>query len=313
MKGPAQLVWQTINEFLSDGCPQMAAAISFYTLFSLPPLLVVVIMLVDPFLARDAALQLIEREVGNLIGPQGAAQLDMLLENVTRPGQGGPLAATLGIAAFAFGATAAFAQLQGALNAAWQVGPDPQRGDVINFLLKRLFSFLMILVIGVMLLASFLLSAALAAFGTALELLAPGLPSGSILRVLETAITFTVTVFLFTGMFRLLPDARVRWGPALFGGLVTATLFTAGKLAISYYLGSTDPGSAYGAAGSLAMVLIWIYYSSMILLIGAEFTQVWMRRRGQPIEPERGAVRVILRRERYEPDEQPTVQEGAKE
>jgi membrane protein len=311
LRRTGRVLYQTVEEFLADGCPEMAAAISFYTLFSLPPLLVVIIMLVEPFLATETVLEVIQQEVRELVGSQGADQIQILIENVSRPGQGGPFAATLGIAAFVFGATAAFAQLQGALNAAWQVGPDPRRGDIVNFLLKRVLSFAMILAIGVLVVASLVLSAVLQAFGDALERIAPWAPSATILRILDAGVTFAVIALLFAAMFRFLPDARVKAGSALFGGVVTAILFTAGKTAIGYYLGSSDPGSAFGAAGSLALVLIWIYYSSMILLLGAEFTQVWMRRRGAPIQPERGAVRVIRRQERYDPeDDRPILGEG---
>ncbi len=308
-----RVVWRTINEFLRDGCPQMAAAISFYTLLSLPPLLVVVILFVGPFISAETVVAVIEQEAQELIGTAGAEQIGVLLENAARPGQGGPLAATFGAIAFVFGATAAFSQLQGALNAAWQVGPDPERGDVINFLIKRLFSFLMILGIGILIAASLILSALVTAFGAALETVIPAAPSAAILRLVEVGVSFTVLACVFTLMLRLLPDAKVSWSSALLGGVVTALLFTVGKTLIASYLGQSDPASAYGAAGSLALVLLWIYYSSMILLLGAEFTQVWMSRRGDPIQPVEGAVRVIRRQERYLPEERPELEEGAKE
>ena len=193
-----RVVWRTINEFLRDGCPQMAAAISFYTLLSLPPLLVVVILFVGPFISAETVVAVIEQEAQELIGTAGAEQIGVLLENAARPGQGGPLAATFGAIAFVFGATAAFSQLQGALNAAWQVGPDPERGDVINFLIKRLFSFLMILGIGILIAASLILSALVTAFGAALETVIPAAPSAAILRLVEVGVSFTVLACVFT-------------------------------------------------------------------------------------------------------------------
>lgn len=308
LRRTGRVVWETLDEFLSDDCPQMAAAISFYTLFSLPPLLVLITMLVEPFLTTETVVTVIEEEVREMVGARAAEQVTVLLENVSRPGQGGPIAATLGIIAFLFGATAAFSQLQAALNAAWQVGPDPRRKDVVNFLLKRVLSFAMILVMGALVVGSLVLSALVQGVGDALDAIAPAAPSAPILRILDASITFTVLALLFTAMYRFLPDARVSTSSALFGGLVTAILFTAGKTAIGYYLGSSDPASAFGAAGSLALILIWIYYSSMILLLGAEFTQVWMSRRGQPIEPEVGAVRVIRRQERYDPENEKRIE-----
>jgi membrane protein len=303
MKSSGRFVWRTVEAFVADRCPQMAAAISFYAIFSLPPLLVLVIMVIEPFLRPETVTQVIESGAGQLIGPQASEQFATLIENVSRPGQGGVLVAALGTAAFLFGATAAFGQLQVALNTVWQVGPNPERGDVANFLLKRIISFLMILAIGVLVIALLLISTFLGAFGDTLELLDPRLPSGALLRLLDLTITFSLLTFIFASMYRFLPDARVRWRSAFRGGFVTALLFSAGKVGIGYYLGQSDPASAFGAAGSLAMVLIWIYYSSMILLLGAEITQVWMEKRGEPIEPDEGAVRVVLTQKLYQPDE----------
>ena len=308
-----RVAWRTISEFIADRCPQMAAAISFYTLLSLPALLVLVLLSVEPFLSRETVVNVIETYSRDLIGPGGAEQISVLLENATRPGQGGPLVAIASIIAFLFGATAAFGQLQAALNATWQVGPDPERGSVVNFLIKRFFSFLMILGIGLLIAASLALSALVSAFGEVLQVIVPFAPSGAILRLLEAGVSLAVLAFVFTVMLRYLPDARVRWTSAFLGGSVTAILFTVGKTLIADYLARADPASAYGAAGSLALVLLWIYYSSMILLFGAEFTQVWMGRRGRPIQPVPGAVRIIRREERYMPGEEPGHHEGAKE
>jgi membrane protein len=295
-------LWETLQEFMGDNCPQMAGALSFYTLFSLPPLLVLIIMMIEPFLDAQAAIEAFEWEITAFLGPGGAAQVQMLLEHVRRPGEGDPLAATLGVAAFLFGATAAFAQLQNALNTAWQVAPDPRRGDLKNFLLKRLLSFAMILAIGFLLLTSLVLSALLTAFGDVLAALTPRPLSGAVLWATNTLVTFAVMTLLFAAMFKFLPDAVVRWRHVLVGGTVTALLFTLGKAGIGLYLGQADPGSVYGAAGSLAVVLIWIYYSSMILFWGAEFTQVWARRRGMPIVPIPGAVRIVETREPVQTD-----------
>jgi membrane protein len=299
-KGVGAFAWRTVQQFMADGCPQMAGALSFYTLFSLPPLLVLIVMMIEPFVDPDAAVAAFGEEITAFLGPGGAGQVRSLLEHVQRPGQGGPLAAAIGIVAFLFGATAAFAQLQNALNACWSVAPDPERGDVRNFLLKRVLSFAMILGTGFLLLTSLVLSTALAAFGHVLEEVTPAAITGTVIGLLNTVLTFAVIAILFSAMFRLLPDALVRWRDALVGGIVTAILFTLGKTAIGFYLGQSDPGSVYGAAGSLALVLIWIYYSSMILFYGAEFTQVWAEWRGVPVRPLPGAVRIVQQRERVE-------------
>jgi membrane protein len=301
-RSAGSIVKTSVEEFLGDNCPQMAAAVSFYAIFSLPPLIVLIILLVEPFLEPETIVRTLEQELGAFIGPGAAAQIQTFVENVARPGQGGALAALLGSAAFLFGATAAFTQLQAALNTAWGVGPDPRRGDVVNFLIKRILSFLMIVAMGVLLVASLLLSAILGAFGETLDALMPELPSAAILRVIDAAVSFTVATLIFSAMYRFLPDARVRWGAAAIGGVTTALFFTAGTAGVGYWLGQTGAGSAFGAAGSLAILLIWIYYSAMIFLFGAEFTQVWMRSRGEPIRPAEGAVRVTRTHERYEAD-----------
>jgi membrane protein len=295
-----RFLWQTIEEFVRDGCPQMAGALSFYTLFSLPPLLVLIIMMIEPFLDPQAAIDAFRAEITAFLGPGGAGQVQTLLEHVRRPGEGDPFAAAAGIVAFLFGATAAFGQLQFALNTAWQVGPDPERGEIKNFLLKRFLSFAMILGIGFLLLTSLVLSALIAAFGGFVEVLTPDALTRPVLSVINHLVSFSVITVLFAAMFKLLPDAVVAWKHAFVGGAVTALLFTLGKAGIGIYLGQSDPGSVYGAAGSLAVVLIWIYYSSMILFWGAEFTKVWAEWRGAPIRPVPGAVHIVQRQERVE-------------
>ncbi len=299
-----QMLWQTISEFIADGCMQMAAALSYYTIFSLPPLLILLILMIEPLLDPETVAEMVQEQIGGLLGPEGAEQVRTMIEHVSRPGAGGPIPAALSIGAFVFGATVAFAQLQFALNTAWGVGPDPTRGDIKNFLLKRVLSFAMILAIGFMLLVSMVLSALLAAFGDLLAALAPEAVSVTLLQAVNNLVAFTVITLLFAAMFKLLPDAIVAWRDALVGGLFTALLFNLGRLAIGFYLGQSDPGSVYGAAGSLAVVLVWIYYSSIILLLGAEFTQVYAKWRGFPIVPERGAVRIFQTQERWEVSEE---------
>jgi membrane protein len=204
----------------------------------------------------------------------------------------------LGSLLLLMGATAAFAQLQSALNRAWRVEPDPTRGDIRNFLLKRVFSFAMILVVAFMLLVSLVLSAALSAFGDVIAAAAPGRISHLLLEAVHNAVALAVVTTLFAFMYRVLPDAVVAWRDAWAGAAATALLFVLGKAGIGMYLGQIDPGTAYGAAGSLAVVLLWVYYSAMILLLGAHFTFVWAERHARPVRPEPGAARVIVAKER---------------
>jgi membrane protein len=282
---------RSAKEFFDDDCMTRAAALSYYTVFSLPPLLILILllagMLLDPTDVRGG----LERQIESLMGPAGGEQVRAMLTHAERPG-GGLLPTLLGIGAILFGATGVFVQLQGALNRAWEVEPDPAQGGLKNFLLKRLMSFGMILTIAFLLLVSLVVSAALTAFGSALEVYLPDGVSGALLQGLNLTISLGVIAALFAMMFKVVPDATIAWRDAWIGGLVTAALFTAGKFAIGLYLGKSNPGEAYGAAGSLALLLLWIYYSSLILLFGAEFTQAWAERRGRGVAPEPGARRL---------------------
>ena len=279
-------------DFVEDDCPTQAAALSYYTIFSLPPLLMVLLLilgaLVDP---QDIRGQL-EAQMGALMGPTATEQIRAILAQLHQPG-GNALATVLSIGGLVLGATGAFGQLQAALNRAWEVAPDPKQGGLKAFVIKRLFSFGMVLSVAFLLLVSLVLSAALSAFGGALGRMLPDGLSTTVLQVVNFAVSFVVITALFATIFKVLPDARVAWRDVWVGGAVTALLFVIGKFLIGFYLGRSNPGQAFGAAGSLAVLFVWVYYSSMILLFGAEFTQAWAERNGNPIKPERGAVRVV--------------------
>jgi membrane protein len=293
LKETFALVKDCGKDFIEDDCPTQAAALSYYTIFSLPPLMVLIMMilgaLVDP---QDIRGQL-ETQIGALMGPSATEQIRTILQQARGPGSGALLPTVLSITALILGATGAFGQLQAALNRAWEVAPDPQQGGLKAFLLKRVFSFGMILSVAFLLLVSLILSAALSAFGGALAGMLPEGVSATLLQVLNQVVSFAVIAGLFAAIFKVLPDATVAWRDVWVGAAVTALLFVVGKFVIGYYLGRSNPGEAFGAAGSLAVMFVWIYYSSMILLLGAEFTQAWAERRGSGIAPEPGAVRVV--------------------
>ncbi len=293
VKEALALVRDSGSEFIDNDCPTQAAALSYSTIFSLPPLLVLILVilgaLVDP---QDIRGQL-QTQIGALMGPSAAEQIRTILQHARQPGSGGVLATVLSVAALVLGASGAFGQLQAALNRAWGVAPDPQQGGIKAFLLKRVFSFGIILSVAFLLLVSLLLSAALSAFGGGLGAMLPEGISGTLLQVVNQVVSFAVVAGLFAALFKVLPDATVAWRDVWVGAAVTAFLFVVGKFLIGFYLGSSNPGEAFGAAGSLALMLVWIYYSSMIVLFGAEFTQTWADRRGSGITPERGAVRVV--------------------
>jgi len=298
--GVLGLLEATIRKFFGDNCPQMAAALSFYTFFSLPPLLLLLLTVTGTVLEPAQVQARLVAQIGDLIGPQGAEQVTNMLEHLRRPGGGGLLPTLLGVGALLFGGTGAFAQLQGAMNTAWQVQPDPARGDVRNFLVKRVFSLAMVLAVAFLLLVSLAISAALAAFGGLVSDLAPAAVSTHLLWAAENLVALAVISTLFAAMYKVLPDAEVAWRDVRVGAFVTALWFIAGRLLIGLYLGSTDPGTAYGAAGSLAIVLIWVYYSAMVFLFGAEFTHVYATRRGGGVRPNEHAVRVVRETRRVE-------------
>lgn len=285
------IVKRSVRDFLDDDCMTRAAALSYYTVFSLPPLLLLILLLASTLLDPNDVRGGLERQIEALMGPTGGDQVRTMLANAERPG-GGLLPTILGIGALLFGATGAFIQLQAALNRAWEVEPDPQQGGFKNFVFKRLLSFGMILSIAFLLLVSLAISAALTAFGGALESFTPDLLSGPLMQALHLALSLGVIAALFAAMFKVLPDATAAWRDVWVGALVTAVLFVVGKFLIGLYIGQSNPGEAYGAAGSLALLLVWIYYSSIILLFGAEFTQAWAEQRGRGIAPEHGARRL---------------------
>jgi membrane protein len=229
-----------------------------------------------------------ETELGGLVGSEGARGIHEMIASADRPGGGNVFKTVLSIVGLLFGATGAFIALQGALNHAWEVKPDPKQGGIMNFVTKRLFSVGMVLGIGFLLAVSMALTAGVSAVGGRLG----GGVAEPVMYVIELVLSFAVLTVLFAAIYKILPDAEIGWRDVWVGAIVTAVLFVAGKFGLGFYLGRSEPGSAFGAAGALAVILVWAYYAGMILLFGAEFTQRWAESRGRAIEPEKGAVRV---------------------
>ena len=287
-RGFLGLLWACINKFFSDGCSSMAASLSFYTFFSLPALLSLLLSLVgtltDPAQVRGA----IVGQVGGLIGKSGAEQVTTIIQHSTIGEGPASLGTILSVLALAFGATTSFAQLQTALNKIWAVKPDPHRNQLRVFFVKRIFSFGIVVTVAFLLLVSLIVSTVMSAAAMRVTNLL-GTPA-ILLDVVGSVVSFIVIAALFAAMFRYLPDARIGWRDVAAGSVASALLFTIGKTVIGYYLGGTNPGNAYGAAGSLAVILIWVYYTAMILLFGAEFTELWAERYGHGVRPEKGAI-----------------------
>ena len=292
-KGSFDLLKGAAQDFVDDDCPRMAAALAYYTVFSLPPLLFLIITIAGVVLGQEAAEGQVKEQVSSLVGPEAAGQVQTMIENASERTSGGTLATLIGIVALVFGATGVFAQLQDALNRAWEVEPDPEVGGLKNFIFKRVLSLGMILGIGFLLLVSLALSALLTGAGNAIGSLLGGGASEVLLQVINFVISFVVIALLFAAIYKVMPDAEIAWRDVWAGAAGTAFLFVVGKFLIGLYLGNTDAGSAYGAAGSLAIILLWVYYAAMIILFGAEFTQAWAQRYGKGIKPDEDAVRVV--------------------
>lgn len=283
--------WKTLREIVSNWgvhrCSAQSAALAFYTIFSLAPILVVVIALAGAVFGEEAVRGQIFHEFQGLMGRDAALLVQEVLKSA-RPSHG-RLPTIIGVVTLLLGATAVFGQLQDALNTVWAVAPKP--GAALSTLLrKRLHSFALVVGIGFLLLVSLVLSAALSGFSRYLERTF-AFPV-DLLEIANFIVSFVVVTLLFAMMYRILPDVRLAWRDVWLGSVLTALLFVAGKTLISFYLGRTGVASAYGAASSLVVILLWVYYSSLIFFFGAELTRVHSRQFRTLRQPEEGAVRV---------------------
>ena len=289
MKMGFGMVKETFSHFMNDKCPQMAASLSYATVFALPPLLVLVLAGVGLFVDPQDFQGRIVTEMQGLLGKDGAQMIGDIITASKAPGRGGMAIAS--IVMLMVGATGAFVQLQDALNTTWRVKPDPKQGGLKAFIGKRVLSFGMIFLIGFLLLISFVVAALVTAFADVLERNL-GSFGAIIAQVTQIVLGLAIAWALFGALFKVLPDAEISWKDVRTGALVTALLFTVGRVGIGLYLGHSQTASAFGAAAALAVLLIWIYYAAMILLLGAEFTRVWATSHGRAIEPEEGAVHI---------------------
>jgi membrane protein len=297
--GTLGLLKHTALDFWNDDCPRMAAALSYYTVFSLPGLLILIVMIAGLIWDPQDVSGAIEGQMRSLIGPDAALQVREMMARSESDQPTSILTKALGIAVLIFGATGAFIQLQTALNDTWKVEPDPSQGGIKNFIFKRVFSFALILFIAFMLLISLALTTALSALG---EAVGGGLPE-TLLHIFQFILSFGVITVLFAAMFKVMPDASIAWRDVWVGAVVTGLLFVGGKYALAFYLGRSNPGDAFGAAGSLALILVWIYYATMILLFGSEFTEAWATEKGGGITAEKGATRVIEQKKKVTDDQ----------
>ena len=276
------LLKESFREWVDDNAPRLGAALAFYTAFSLSPVLVVVIAIAGLAFGHEAAQRQIMGQVQGLLGEQGAKAVATMLQDASKPSSG-IVASVVGLVTLLIGATGVFGELRDALNTIWEV-PSKGLGGIRGLIKDRFLSFTMLLGIGFLLLVSLVISAGLAAVG---RFLGGVLPALSVLgEVANFLISLVVITVLFAMIYKYLPDLKIPWGDVWIGAAVTALLFDLGKSLIGLYLGSSKIASTYGAASSLAIVLIWIYYSAQIFLFGAEFTQVYARQHGSRLNIE---------------------------
>lgn len=268
-----QILWQAIKAFRSDNVPRMGASLSYYTLFAIGPVLLIAIAVAGAVLGTEAAQGEIIGQLEGLIGVEGARAVQSMLVSAGRDSEGGMFAAIIGGVTLLIAATGAFLELQAALNGIWRVQATPG-SRLLKFLRNRLRSFGLVVGMGFLLLVSLVISAALAAFSRWLD----SYTQAFLWDVADIAVSLGIFTVLFAAIYKFLPDVKLRWHDVWLGGFVTALLFSVGKKVIGLYLGNSSVASSYGAAGSVIVLLLWVYFSSQIVLFGAEITRIWTER-----------------------------------
>ena len=300
-KPTARDIWPILKEtgtdWNDDNASRLAAALACYTLLSIAPLVVLSVAVAGLAFGEEAARGQIVGQIGAVVGNEAGSAVQAIAASAKEPAAG-ILSTIIGLAVLLFGASGVFNELQNALNAIWEVEAKPNEG-IRGFIRHRFFSFAMVLVVAFLLLVSLVVNAALAATGKFFEQYLPG--GEFVWQVVNFIVTLGVTTVLFALIFKKIPDVLMRWRDAWIGGLFTAVLFTIGKLLLALYIGKSGTTSSFGVAGSLVALVLWVYYSSQILFLGAEFTQVYSRRFGGRILPNDHAVSIQdLEREKLE-------------
>ena len=282
---------EAVNLWTSRNAFQHAGALAFYTLFSMAPLMIILVTITGAVFGDEAASGQLRQQISGLVGGEAAEVVeDAVLRS--RIEEAGPLATLLGIGALIFGATTVFAQMQASLNQFWGVVAKPSRSGILVFITTRLVSLGVVIVLGFLLLTSLVMSMAIMAAVTYFQewIRIPTIVVGAI----DVALSLAIATLLFAMVFKILPDVHLEWKDVWRSAFATAMLFVIGQYLISLYLTKAAPGSTYGAAGSLVVVLMWVYYSSLILFMGTALTRAFIEQRGDRIIPKSTAVRVHL-------------------
>ncbi|GFE70349.1 YihY/virulence factor BrkB family protein [Chroococcus sp. FPU101] len=282
------LLKETFQEWQEDNASLLASSLAYYTIFSLAPLLILVIAIVGAIFGEEAARGEIVSQIRGLVGVEGAKVIETAIANSAQP-ETSRWASFISVVVLFFGASGVFGQLQEALNTIWNVKAKPGL-NITNLIKKRILSFTAVIGIGFLLLVSLVINAAISALNHYLSGFLPGYDF--LWQLVNFLISFAVVTFLFALMYKFLPDVHITWRDVAVGAIITALLFTIGKSLLGAYLGSGSFGSTYGAAGSLVVLLLWVYYSAQILFFGAEFTQIFAKRYGSQIVPNDYAVKI---------------------
>ena len=281
-----RLLRLSAEEFIEDNGLKLSASLSYYTLFSMAPMLIIVIAIGSILLGKEAAEGYLYLQFEGLIGKLGALQLQEMIKNVRISGDT-PWVTVVGVATFFLGATGVFIEIQDSINSIWSIKAKPKRGWV-RFLLTRIVSFSMVVGIGFLLMVSLVLSAALSMLDGWLAVYISSFVW--LAYIISNLVSMGVVMLLFAVIFKVLPDAELKWRDVLIGAFFTGVLFLIGKYLINLYLSRSSTVSAYGAAGAVVLIILWVYYSAIILYLGAEFTKVYANKYGGKIRPTEYAV-----------------------
>ncbi len=287
LKGLWKLLKETGSGFSDDKVMKLSGSLAYFTIFSIGPMIIIIIFLADIFWGREAVEGSIYGQIKGFIGPDAALAVQDIIKNAAISGKS-TFTAIIGFITLLVGATGVFAEIQDSINTIWGLKPKPKKGWV-KMLLNRVLSFSVVVSLGFLLLVSLVVNALIEALINKLMTL---FPDGAVVLgyIVNIVITFGVTSLLFAIIFMILPDAKIKWKDVLIGAMATAVLFMLGKFAITFYISSSNVGTTYGAAGSLVIVLLWVYYSSVILYFGAEFTKFYAADYGAHIHPNQYAV-----------------------
>jgi membrane protein len=287
IKGIWTLIKESVNGFNNDNVLKLSGSLAYFTIFSIGPMLLVIIFFADIFYGREAVEGNIYSQIKSFVGPDAALQIQEIIRNATLSGKS-KVTAVVGFITLLIGTTTVFAEIQDSINTIWNLKTKPEKGW-IKIILNRLLSFSVVVGLAFLLLVSLIVNGIMEAFGERLEMMFPQV-AVVVIYTVNLILTFGVITLLFAIIFKVLPDAKIKWKDVAIGAVVTALLFLLGKFGITYYIGSSNIGSSYGAAGSVIVILIWVYYSAIILYFGAEFTKAYATHFGKKIYPNSYAV-----------------------